>query len=417
MGYNLVVNPSKLSMNKALFERETSQQIEWFEHPLSYKSIVALANDELDMTVANSVDIARAFSRKLPVKLVWVVEELWNTEGLFVHNDFHVVFGGPVRTPLNLKGMKIGVTLGGTEHYALEAYFKEMQVDMITNSLYQLRGCNYIGPPQCHQKPLPNNTNTTQCKMLEPCHYEEQKNNTVHFIGMQRHELREAWDKKEIHAVYAGWQEIDFYQENNGYLLMSTQELTNWGKSLFNGLLVSDKFLARTDLNPWNVTAATILTYAKAHYYYVNNTKEFMELYAGKESVSARIEAVADYPMAGVANKLRLLRIPTMEDQVSCRYFGCGIHGGLAKALKDQARFCTQIKIDQNPEKVLQQELFSVQLADMMDDYTPWITSFYTQTLLDQGTNASYFLAIGDRIHLGYQITANYGRTTSLITT
>lgn len=58
-----------------------------------------------------------------------------------------------------------------------------------------------------------------------------------------------------------------------------------------------------------------------------------------------------------------------------------------------------------------------LQLVDYLSDYTPWITPFYINTLLDKGINATYLLAIGDKVHLGYQITANYGRTISIITT
>ena len=48
----------------------------------------------------------------------------------------------------------------------------------------------------------------------------------------------------------------------------------------------------------------------------MNNTKEFEQLYAGSESVSARTEAVAEFPRERVADKIALLQIPTMEEQV-----------------------------------------------------------------------------------------------------
>jgi len=416
VGYNTVANPSKLAMNRGLFEKETGSPIEWHEVPRSYKSIIALANDELDMTVANSVDIARAMTRRLPIKLVWVVEELWSSEALMVHNNFHVNWGGTVRTPKNLKGMNIGVTFGGTEHYALESYYKEMQVDIVTNSLYQMNGCRYAGPPHCQAKYLWETSNVTGCQLLEPCHYSPPTANSVNFIGMQRQELREAWNNGQIHAIYAGWQELDFYKQD-GYILLTTQELANWGKSLFNGLLVSDKFLAKLDFNARNFTAKTILTFGKAHFYYTNNTKEFQVSYAGKESVSARIESVSDVDHTKVAEKLTLLNIPTMEEQIGCRYLGCGSNGGIARALRDQAKFCSEIKYDSNNPTILKQDLLGVQLIDYLSDYSPWITPFYIKSLLDLGINASYFLAIGDKLHLGYQITANYGRTVSIITT
>lgn len=414
VGYDRVVNPGKLAMNRGEFEKETGETIKWQEVPLSYKSMLALANDELDMTVANSVDIARAMTRQLPVKLVWILEELWDSEALVVHKNKHVTTGGPVRTPLHLIGRTIGVTFGGTEHYALEAYYKAMQTDILTNSLYQMTGCKYTGPPECQLKPqLPNITNSSQCKLLAPCHFSPPKD-AVNFVGMQPEELRVAWAAGTIDAVYTGWQELEFY-EKTGHVLLTSQELANWGKRVFHGLVASESFLARTDINAANFTQNAILTYAKANYYFENNTKEFMLSYAGKESVNTRIESVVD--QADVYKKLHLIRMPTMEDQVTCKYLGCGSGGGIARALKDQAQFCSAIKDDPSVPKIIQQDLPPVQLADLMDDYSSYVTPNYINSWLDQGINGTYYLPIGARVHLGYQTTANYGRTTSLIIT
>merc|ERR1711998_191559 len=70
-GYDTVVKPAKLFMNRGIFDRDcTAGNITWREQSDSYKSLVALANNQLDITPANSVDIARAITRQLPVKLV-----------------------------------------------------------------------------------------------------------------------------------------------------------------------------------------------------------------------------------------------------------------------------------------------------------------------------------------------------------
>ena len=105
-----------------------------------------------------------------------------------------------------MQGLTIGVTFGGTEHYALMTYYKEMQVDVSTNTvldqaslcwlahcalqLYQMQGCRYEGPPHCHHKPaLPGIANDTQCKMLIPCHYTPQPN-AVNVVGLHPEELK-----------------------------------------------------------------------------------------------------------------------------------------------------------------------------------------------------------------------------------
>jgi len=415
-GYDRMISPSKLAMNQNTFQTNTKHNITWVQFPDSYKSIIAVANGEVDITVAHSVDIARAISRRLPIKLIWVAEELWDTEGFVVQKSYHVAHGGRVQTPLDMRGLTIGVTFGGTEHYALMTYYKEMQVDVSTNTLYQMQGCRYEGPPHCHHKPaLPGIVNDTQCKMLIPCHYTPQPN-AVNVVGLHPEELKEAWRTDKIQAVYSGWRDLEFYVAD-GITMMTNQELSNWGKVTFHGLVVSDRFMARTDVVPGNFTADTILTFARAHYYYDNNTKEFEINYSGKESVGSRISAVTHDSVEMVAKKLAQIKISTMEDQVSCMYLGCGAAGRIALALKDQAKFCAEIRLDRNEPKQITQKIYPYQLADIIDDYSTCIDPQYIQQSLNMGLNASYFLPIGAKLHIGYQITANYGRTVSIIIT
>jgi len=419
-GYDKLVTPGKLFQNQGRFDEAVGRKISWREQPLSYKSMLALANDELDLGIVNSVDIARAFTRQLPLRLVWVSEELWDTEALLVHNRYHIKNDGTsevgkVRTPQDLMGKTIGVTFGGTEHYALEAYFKEFQIPIVTNSLYQMRGCKYSGPPFC-QNPSNNPGNNSQCKLLIPCHYSYSPSTVVNFVGMHREELREAWTNGSIHAVYAGWQERAWY-EQTGHILVTSRELAKWGKTIFNGLVVSDKFLARTDVDARNFTANVIEQYARSNYYYKNNTKEFTTDYAGKDAVVQRIESVTDVPAGIINDRMKLLQIPTLSEQADCWYLGCGENGRVARALKDQAKFCSEIKLDPNEPKILEQSLRSSQLVDIMDQYSPKVDPQFVNYLLSQGIDGTYYLAVGAKVHLGYQITANYGRTTSLIIT
>merc|ERR1711939_1102641 len=62
IGYMLNYNPWKLAVNLGTFERVTGFTIKWLEIVDSFKATVALANDEVELVIANSADIARAFS-------------------------------------------------------------------------------------------------------------------------------------------------------------------------------------------------------------------------------------------------------------------------------------------------------------------------------------------------------------------
>lgn len=91
----------------------------------TYKAIVALANNEVQMVVANSraahldfhpkpnltalcaVDIGRAMSRGLECRLIWIVEDIHNSEAMLVHNHYHQIaghaYGGNIASPLDLR--------------------------------------------------------------------------------------------------------------------------------------------------------------------------------------------------------------------------------------------------------------------------------------------------------------------------
>ena len=88
----------------------------------SYKATVAMANSEVELVVANSgaricplnnflsrvcspdtsgfatADIARAFSRAMPARLIYICEELHNAEALLVQDKHHAKNGGPIRS-------------------------------------------------------------------------------------------------------------------------------------------------------------------------------------------------------------------------------------------------------------------------------------------------------------------------------
>merc|ERR1711959_192372 len=70
IGYMLNYNPWKLAVNLGTFERVTGYTIKWMEIKDSYKAMVALGNGAVELVVANSADIARAFSRNLPGRLI-----------------------------------------------------------------------------------------------------------------------------------------------------------------------------------------------------------------------------------------------------------------------------------------------------------------------------------------------------------
>ena len=107
-----------------------------------------------------AVDLGRAMSRGLECRLIWIVEDLADSEALIVHNHYHRIlghqFGGTVASPLDLrvglrvlwqkchvdtdsnlppKGKIVAVWYGSTMHYSLHSLYTELQVDIIETTV------------------------------------------------------------------------------------------------------------------------------------------------------------------------------------------------------------------------------------------------------------------------------------------
>lgn len=108
--------------------------------------------------------------------------------------------------------------------------------------------------------------------------------------------------------------------------------------------------------------------------------------------------------------------------QVTKMWLGGGNRSRIALALKSQALFLKNVvKEDLNPvPQTYGREIIDMvqyQLAEVLEDYSPYIDTSYIEGNLKENQNGSYFLDPGDYVHLGYQTTANYGRTISMVTT
>ena len=89
--------------------QRTGWEIDWVSLDDHRKGSTLLTNGDLDMAVMDSADISRLFSRQGRAKLIWIEEELKDSEGLIVHSMYHASSfrhkpgADCVRTPLDLK--------------------------------------------------------------------------------------------------------------------------------------------------------------------------------------------------------------------------------------------------------------------------------------------------------------------------
>jgi len=102
----------------------------------------------------------------------------------------------------------------------------------------------------------------------------------------------------------------------------------------------------------------------------------------------------------------------------------------VAFALKDMSKFFLDIKEDWNikgglneklsqrdvkPELRSTSDIKAVALADIKDDYSPFLDISYMESVLAAGQDGSYNLDTGAYVHLGYEVMAMFGPTRSLL--
>lgn len=396
----------KLAMYHGEFERRTGWDIDWVQIPDQNRATQLLNNGHLDMTVADSANIARMFTRQAKVKLIWIEESLELSESLIVHDRYHGAKGGTVRTPMDLRGLRIGVEFGTTSHYALETYYNEFFADVVHDSAYQRLS-------QCA---------ANSSGLLIPCHYQNQTA-AVTFYGMTPDDIERAYNNGTIHAAYIGFPHL-YRMRPNGTVILTNAEMTMWQKATFRGLVATQRFLERPGVTEF--LKAYFITMARANFYWYNNTKEFTLYYPGNFSVSAKIARVLPNGYDREAfDHISELEFPTLREQVSQKWMGGGLTSRVAYALRDHAMVFNRMKEDHNvvpltetPSLISSQDYRYVRLADVMtiEQYVEYLDPSYVQLIVDQNITDAYHLDPEDVVHLGYQISDVHGPTISILT-
>merc|ERR1712216_361349 len=362
---------------------------------------MGLTNGELDMTVADSADIARLFNRQGRAKLIWVEEALADSEGLIVPWRYHFQkritdeLGGDIRTPLDLQGKRIGVEIGSTSYYSLISYYNEFGAKIVTETAYQrLHPCAF----------------DRQDKLI-PCHYEN-VTDAVTIYGMHIDDIIQAYQNGTIHAAYVGYPYLTKLKEMGGNILLTSRDTERWGKVTFRGLLTTIPFLERPGVTDF--LKAYLHTMARANFYYYNNTKEFELHYAGKASVASKIAAtIPNGKATDAAYHLSTLTYPTLVDQVTNMWLGKGIYSRIVYALRDHATVFYALKEDMNKKWGTETDQFisyydynKVALGTVlsMEQFNEFIDLSYVELILKDGITDAYHLQPMDVVHLGYFI-------------
>lgn len=281
IGYQGMMNPWKSVIAEKQFEEATGMDVRWRRFDSGAKVITAMASGDIDIATAGSSPIAAGVNRGLEIELVWILENINDAEALVVRD------GSGISAPQDLKGKKIGVPFVSTTHFHM---------------LFALE----------------------QFGLTEK---------DVSLLNMQPNAIAAAWERGDIDGAFI-WDPALGRIKQSGQVLISSGDLSAWGKATFDGMVINKSF---GEEKP-EVVAQLIKLIADADAQYRTSKESLTE-----ESVMVKnIAKMTGGAAKDVPGVLALYEFPDLASQTSCAWLGCGAEGGAAKALQFTSEFLKQ---------------------------------------------------------------------------
>ena len=280
IGYQLVYGPWKAQKDKLEAEGLGGKSIEFFKFTSGTEVINAMASGSIDISLNGSSPTAAGFSRGVDLQVIYIYDNINDAEALVVNDK--------VTAPQDMKGKTIAVPFGSTTHFHM--MFALEQLGMSPKD--------------------------------------------VNVIDMSPPDMVAAWERGDIDGGFV-WDPALGKMKAKGKVLLSSGDLSNWGKATFDAMVARKGF---TDENP-EFACQWVKMVAEADADYRANPNDYGP---GTDKAKAIAKAVAGQEDQ-VGGVLALYDYPTLEEQVSATWLG----GGVASALRATSEFLeSQGKID-----------------------------------------------------------------------
>ena len=302
VGYQLVYNPWKVAIVDGVFERTTGADIKWVKFDSGAKVITAMASGDVHIALAGSSPIAAGVSRGLPIELFWITEDIASAEALVVRD------GSGITAPSDLVGKKIGVPFVSTTHFHVLFALEQFGI----------------------------------------------RQRRVRLLNLQPPAIVAAWERGDIDAAFV-WDPALGRIKQSGRVLITSGQLSSWGKATFDGMVVQRDF-ARENRE---FMVSFVRTIAAADAAYRDNRANWD---ANSAPVRKIVELIGGNP-EDVPGVLALYNFPTIEEQASSRWLGGGSEGGAARALFHTAEYLKKEK----------------QIEDLLPDYGAVVNSSFVE--------------------------------------
>ncbi|MBB3593435.1 taurine transport system substrate-binding protein [Rhizobium sp. BK529] len=267
IGYQPIVEPSRVPQVDGTYEKETGAKINWQKFDSGADVITAIASGSIDIGYVGSSPLAAAASRELPIETIYIVGLISEAEALAVKN---------INKPEDLKGKKIATPFVSTAHYSLLTALKHWNVDPKSVQILNLR------PP----------------------------------------EIAAAWERGDIDGAYV-WDPVLAQLKKNGSVLATSADVTKWGGPTFDAWIVSKKF---AEAHPEAVTSFVKVTGA-AYASYRGNPDSWNATSPEAEKIAKLTGAKTDE----VPALLKGYYFPTLQEQASSDLLGGGTAKAVAE--------------------------------------------------------------------------------------
>ena len=275
IGYQLVYGPWKANMETLKKEGLGGKSIEFFKFTSGTEVINAMASGSIDISLNGSSPTAAGYSRGVDLQVIYVYDNINDAEALVVNDK--------VTAPQDLKGKTIAVPFGSTTHFHMMFALEQLG----------------ISPRE------------------------------LNVIDMSPPDMVAAWERGDIDGGFV-WDPALGRMKEKGHVLLSSGDLSNWGKATFDAMVARKGF---TDENP-EFACLWVKMVAAADADYRASPNDYGP---GTDKAKAIAKAVSGQ-QEQVGGVLALYDYPTLEEQVSSTWLG----GGAANALKATSEFLTE---------------------------------------------------------------------------
>lgn len=226
----------------------------------------------VDIVLGGNALVAEGYSRDIDLQVVYIYDNINDAEALVVDDS--------ITAPQDLVGKTIAVPFSSTTHYHLLFALEQFRIPTDALTIHNLT------PP----------------------------------------EIVSAWERGDINGAFI-WDPTLGRMKKTGHVLLTSRDLTNWGRPTFDSMIVSRTFAAENSdfVCRWvKMSAAADADYRMNPGTYDPGTDKALAIAKGSSGDPDRVGEV-----------LALYEYPTLEEQVSATW----LDGGVQSALQATAEF------------------------------------------------------------------------------